>query len=86
MLGAFSSLTAALLSDLRLDRHVQELSTREVNVCRAHGFPIKSASPGVNRSHEGRRAALGCYIVTTSYAMRYIPLLLLNEYPNWVWI
>ena len=58
---------SALLGDLRLDRHREELSCREVNVCRANGFPIKHG-PSTVRTNEERRAALACFILTTSYA------------------
>lgn len=67
-MGPFLGLMSALLADLRLDRHREELSCREVNLCRANGFPIRHG-PLTVRTNEERRAALACFIITTSYAL-----------------
>ena len=68
MLSVFTSLATTLLNNLRLECHVPELSNREANICRANGFPIK-AGPAVERTDDERRAALGYYVVTTSYVL-----------------
>lgn len=57
---------SALLADLRLDRHREELSCREVNICSRNGFPVRHGPLAV-RTNEERRAALACYILNVSY-------------------
>ena len=68
MLSVFTSLATTLLNNLRLEWHVPELSYREANLCRANGFPVK-AGPAAERTNDERRAALGYFVVTTSYVL-----------------
>jgi hypothetical protein len=73
----FTSLTTAVVSDLRLDRPPVDIPCRdvpEIDLGEDFAYPIMSHRSSLARTDEGRRAALAYYIVAVKYGWRPAPL------------
>lgn len=63
-LSVYTGVALAMVSDLGLDRFMQDAVNRETNSSKAFSQPlfVGAQVPNLERTNEERRAVLGCYI------------------------